>query len=62
MEPEQAIQAVLRLQIVVSNDGHALALGQKAANQRLTQAAKVILTGLLNRKPTQEEIKQATSY
>ena len=62
MEIERAIQLVKTLQVTVASDSHGLAMGRKAATQRLDRAAKKVLDGLIGRKPTTEEIKESTRW
>ena len=58
MNVEEAIAIVRQLQFTVAGDIAGLIKGQKAANQRLDKAAEAVLSELIGRKPTKEELKQ----
>ena len=62
MNVEEAIAIVRQLQFTVAGDIEGLIKGQKAANQRLDKAAEAVLTELIGRKPTKEELKQSTNW
>tara|TARA_R110000737_G_scaffold322068_1_gene334314 strand:+ start:612 stop:875 length:264 start_codon:yes stop_codon:yes gene_type:complete len=62
MESTEAIEMVKSIQIDVAQDGHRLAMGQKAAIKRLEKSASDILGGLLGRKATKEEIQESTRW
>ena len=62
MEAEEAIAIVRQLQFTVAGEIEGLIKGQKAANQRLDKAAEVVLSELIGRKPTKEELKQSTNW
>ena len=62
MNVEEAIAIVRQLQFTVAGDIEGLIKGQKAANQRLDKAAEAVLSGLIGRKPTKEELKQSTNW
>ena len=58
MNVEEAIAIVRQLQFTVAGEIEGLIKGQKAANQRLDKAAEAVLSELIGRKPTKEELKQ----
>ena len=62
MEAEEAIAIVRQLQFTVAGEIEGLIKGQKAANQRLDKAAEAVLSELIGRKPTKEELKQSTNW
>ena len=62
MEAEEAIAIVRQLQFTVAGEIEGLIKGQKAANQRLDKAAEAVLSELIGRKPTTEELKQSTNW
>lgn len=62
MNVEEAIAIVRQLQFTVAGDIEGLIKGQKAANQRLDKAAEAVLSELIGRKPTTEELKQSTNW
>ena len=62
MESTEAIEMVKSIQIDVAQDGHRLAMGQKAAVKRLEKSASDILAGLLGRTATKEEIQESTRW
>ena len=62
MNVEEAIAIVRQLQFTVAGEIEGLIKGQKAANQRLDKAAEAVLSELIGRKPTKEELKQSTNW
>ena len=62
MESVEAIELVLQLQITTVNDMERLAKGQGAAIKRLERAASLVLEAMIGRKPTRDEIGEATNW
>jgi len=62
MESVEAIEVLRSLQITLANDMQRLAKGQGAAIKRLERATSLVLEAMIGRKPTRDEIDQASKW
>ena len=62
MESVEAIELVRSLQVTIANDRERLVKGQGAAVKRHERAASLVLEAMMGRKPTRDEIGEATNW
>jgi len=62
MESVEAIEVLRSLQITLANDRERLIKGQGAAVKRHERATSLVLEAMIGRKPTRDEIGEATNW